>query len=194
VTDEDLMLAVRAGDLSRLAPLFERHHRQLFDYLARMTGNRSAAEDLVQDVFVRILKYRHTFRETSRFEIWAFRIARNVRADYFQARRLRETALDEAPETPNGGTGTAEAYELDRQAARLRRALLLLREDQRELIVLARYRDMKYEAIADLLGVEVGTIKTRMHRAVNELRRIFLGLSEKESCSVKQPENGLLLV
>ena len=125
------MLAVRAGDLSRLAPLFERHHRQLFEYLARMTGNRSAAEDLVQDVFVRILKYRHTFRETSRFEVWAFRIARNVRADYFQARRMRETALDEAPDTANGEAGAADAFEADRQAARLRRALLLLREDQR---------------------------------------------------------------
>jgi RNA polymerase sigma-70 factor (ECF subfamily) len=194
VTDEDLMLAVRAGNLSRLAPLFERHHRQLFDYLTRMTGNRSAAEDLVQDVFVRILKYRHTFRATSRFDIWAFRIARNVRADYFQARRIRETALEEAADRANGETGAAEAFELDRQAARLRRALLLLREDQRELIVLARYRGMKYEAIADLLGVEVGTVKTRMHRAVNELRKIFLGLTEKGTCSVKQPENGLLLV
>jgi RNA polymerase sigma factor (sigma-70 family) len=194
VTDEDLMLAVRAGNLSRLAPLFERHHRQLFNYLARMTGSPSAAEDLVQDVFVRILKYRHTFRDTSRFEIWAFRIARNVRADYFQARRIRETALEEAADTANGETGAAEALELDRQAARLRRALLLLREDQRELIVLARYRGMKYEAIADLLGVEVGTVKTRMHRAVNELRRIFLGLTEKSPCSVKQPENGLLMV
>jgi RNA polymerase sigma factor (sigma-70 family) len=194
VTDEDLMLAVRAGNLSQLAPLFERHHRQLFDYLTRMTGDRSAAEDLVQDVFVRILKYRHTFRDTSRFEIWAFRIARNVRADYFQARRIRETALEEATDTSNGETGAAEAFELDQQAARLRRALLLLREDQRELIVLARYRGMKYEAIADLLGVEVGTVKTRMHRAVNELRKIFLGLTEKSPCSVKQPENGLLMV
>ena len=188
------MLAVRAGNLSRLAPLFERHHRPLFDYLTRMTGNRSAAEDLVQDVFVRILKYRHTFRDTSRFEIWAFRIARNVRADYFQARRIRETALEEAAETSNGETGAADAFELDEQAAHLRRALLLLREDQRELIVLARYRGMKYEAIADLLGVEVGTVKTRMHRAVNELRKIFQGLTEKGPCSVKQPENGLLLV
>ena len=188
------MLAVRAGNLSRLAPLFERHHRQLFNYLARMTGNPSAAEDLVQDVFVRILKYRHTFRDTSRFEIWAFRIARNVRADYFQARRVRETALEEAADTSNGETGAAEAFELDRQAARLRQALLLLREDQRELIVLARYRDMKYEAIADLLGVEVGTVKTRMHRAVNELRKIYLGLTENRPCSVKQPENGLSMV
>jgi len=188
------MLAVRAGDLSRLAPLFERHHRPLFDYLARMTGNRPAAEDLVQEVFVRILKYRSTFRDTSRFHAWAFGIARNVRADYFQARRIRETALDEAPETASGETDAADAFEANRQAARLRRALLLLREDQRELIVLARYRGMKYEAIAELLGVEAGTVKTRMHRAVNELRRIFLRLSENQSCSVKQPENGLLMV
>jgi len=188
------MLAVRAGDLARLAPLFERHHRALFDYLARMTGNRAAAEDLVQDVFVRILKYRHTFRDDSRFDTWAFRIARNVRADYFQGGQIREIALDEAAEPASGGAGTAEAFELDRQAARVRRALSLLREDQRELIVLARYRGMKYEAIADLLGVEVGTVKVRMHRAIVHLREIFLGLSENEPCSVKQPEKRLLMV
>ena len=188
------MLAVRAGDLSRLAPLFERHHRPLFEYLARMTGSRTAAEDLVQEVFVRILKYRHTYRGTSRFSTWAFRIARNVRADYFRSRHMREeTSLDETTELPTGEIGAAEALELDRQALRLRRALLLMREDQRELIVLVRYRGMKYEAIAELLGVEVGTVKTRIHRAVNELREIFLGLTE-QSCSVKQHENGLLMV
>ena len=191
VTDEDLMLAVRAGDLSRLAPLFERHYRALFDYLARMTGSRTVAEDLVQDVFVRILKYRHTFRHDSRFETWAFRIARNVRADYFQGLRMHYAALDQATDVAADATGIAEAFELNRQAARLRRALLLLREDQRELIVLARYRGMKYEAIAELLGVEVGTVKVRMHRALKELRDVFLGLSENPSCTVKQPATGL---
>ena len=81
VTDEDLMLAVRAGDSSRPGATLRPASPPLFDYLARMTGNRSVAEDLVQDVFVRILKYRHTFREDSRFDTWVFRIARNVRAD-----------------------------------------------------------------------------------------------------------------
>ena len=194
MTDEDLMLAVRAGDTSCLAPLFERHHRHLFDYLARMTGNRSVAEDLVQDVFIRILKYRHTFRDDSQFGTWAFRIARNVRADHFRGHHMRETALNEAAEPATPEASTADAFEHGRQAARLRRALLLMREDQRELIVLARYHGMRYEAIADLLGVEVGTVKTRMHRAIVQLRDIFLGLSEKQSCSVKQPENGLLTV
>jgi len=192
VTDEDLMLAVRGGDPSRLEPLFDRYHRPLFDYLARMTGNRSVAEDLVQDVFVRILKYRHTFRDDSRFETWVFRIARNARTDYFH-RQLRETTLDRAADRADNALGIAESLEFDRQTACLRRALLLLRDDQRELIVLARYRGMKYEAIAELLGVEVGTVKVRMHRALRELRDTFLGLLEKP-CNAKQSANGLLTV
>jgi RNA polymerase sigma-70 factor (ECF subfamily) len=69
----------------------------------------------------------------------------------------------------------------NRDVARLQRALMLLREDKRELIVLARYRGMKLEAIADLLGIEVGTVKVRIHRAVKELRDIFLRLNESPS-------------
>lgn len=144
MTDDELMLAVRGGDLSRLEALFERYHRPLFDYLTRMTGNRTAAEDLVQDAFVRILKYRHTFRDESRFETWAFGIARNARADYFQNRRRPETALDEAVAPVDATPGAAESLERNRETARVRRALMLMREDQRELIVLARFRGMKY--------------------------------------------------
>ena len=78
------MRAVREGDLTRMGLLFERHHRPLFDFLYRMTGDRGAAEDLVQDVFVRMLRYRSTYRDEGRFETWMFRIARNVRADHFR--------------------------------------------------------------------------------------------------------------
>lgn len=71
------------------------------------------------------------------------------------------------------------------EAARLQRALLMLREDKRELIVLARYREMKYEAIAELLGVDVGTLKVRVHRALKELRDIFLILESRPTCAAK---------
>ena len=86
LTDELLMRAVRAGDCGQLSGLFERYHAPLFDFLCRTTGDRAAAEDLVQDVFVRILKYRHTYRDDSCFETWLFRIARNARADFFRRR------------------------------------------------------------------------------------------------------------
>src|SRR5262245_493083 len=87
VTDEALMQAVRDGDLAKLGVLFERHHRSLFDFLCRVTGDRAKAEDLVQDVFVRMLKYRATYRDDGRFETWMFHLARNARADYFRLRR-----------------------------------------------------------------------------------------------------------
>src|SRR5205823_11720081 len=83
-TDETLMLLVRGGDVARLGVLFDRHHRALFDFFARMTGSRTAAEDLVQDVFFRMLKYRDTFRVESRFKAWMFRIARNAGFDHFK--------------------------------------------------------------------------------------------------------------
>lgn len=184
MTDETLMDAVRDGDISKLGILFERHHHSLFDFLARMTGNASAAEDLVQDVFVRVLKYRATWRGQGQFESWLFRIARNARADYFRNHPF-STSIDEAAEHPSSAPLPGDLLVRDREVARLQRALMLLREDKRELIVLARYRGMKLETIADLLGIEVGTVKVRIHRAVKELRDIFFRLNESPSWNTK---------
>lgn len=105
MTDEQLMRAVRDGDVSRLGVLFERYHLALFDFLSRMTGNAGVAEDLVQDVFVRVLKYRATFRDEGRFETWIYRIARNARVDYFKSRRPSESIDEAALDIPEPGAG-----------------------------------------------------------------------------------------
>lgn len=173
MTDEGLMRAVRAGDVTQAGVLFERYHLPLFDFLSRMTGDAGAAEDLVQDVFIRVLKYRATFRDDASFATWIYRIARNARADYFRTRRVTlplddETSDYRAPEEAPGAW-----LERDRELERLRQALLLLREDKRELIVLARYRAMTHEQIGLLLDVAPGTVKVRLHRAVQELKDIF---------------------
>jgi len=185
VTDETLMNSVRAGDVAKLGLLFERHHAPLYDFLARMTGNAAAAEDLVQEVFVRVLKYRATWRDEGRFETWLYRIARNARVDYFKSRAAYpETNSEEigaALDRPSQQPLPSDMLARDREVARLQRALTMLRDDKRELIVLARYQGMKLDAIAELLGVEVGTVKVRLHRAVKELRETFLRLNENES-------------
>lgn len=186
LTDEVLMRAVRDGDVSRLGLLFDRYHVRLHDFLSRMTGNRTAAEDLVQDVFVRILKYRDTYRDDGRFETWVFRIARNARADYFRRVRLVEALPDAVEDQPADDPGPASQLEHQRDAARLRRALQQLREDRRELIVLARYQGMKHEEIAELLGIEVGAVKVRLHRAITELREVFHKTGDGESPCVVQ--------
>ena len=185
VNDEALMRAVRDGDLPKLGSLFDRHHRPLFDFLTRMTGNPHTAEDLVQEVFLRILKYRASYRDGASFETWAFRIARNVRADYFSTRDPASPLTEEAMESPDGAPGPEGQLEQELESVRLQTALMSLREDRRELLVLARYQGMKHEAIAELLGIDVGAVKVRIHRALKELREIFLRISETPTCDVK---------
>src|SRR5215831_2305494 len=161
-TDELLMLAVREGDLTKLGVLFDRHHRALFDFFVRMTGNRALAEDLVQDVFFRILKYRDTFRDQSRFKAWMYQIARNARFDHYKKHEIENPF-------PEGGTEKLESrspfpvdhLEHQQQTQLLECALYKLPSEKREVLILSRYQDLKYEQIAEIMGCEVGTIKVR---------------------------------
>ena len=195
LTDEALMLAVRNGDVGKLGHLFERYHGPLFDFFCRMLGNRTAADDLVQDVFFRILKYRKTYRDESHFTTWMFHIARNARFDYFKKHRNEVLLPEEGIDLPSRGPFPNQQFEKDQETALLKRALAKLPDEKRELLILARYQELKYEEIADLLGVDIGTIKVRVHRAVKELREIFLKLSgEKTPCNVKTSEANLRIM
>src|SRR5580693_2436117 len=82
--DHELMLAVRDGDLDSMGELFERHHGPLFGYLSKVTGNRTAAEDITQIVFQRMLKYRHTYRDQGSFTAWMYHLARSCAMDHFR--------------------------------------------------------------------------------------------------------------
>ncbi|HUR32645.1 MAG TPA: RNA polymerase sigma factor [Vicinamibacterales bacterium] len=185
MTDELLMHAVQGGELDALGELFERHHRPVFHFLSRTTGDPALAEDLVQEVFVRILKYRHTYDAASRFDTWLFRIARNARADHFRKRGPAVAPVDEAFEVPSREPGPAKQLEQRVDARQLERALQQLAEEPRDLLVLARYHGLPYERIAETLGIEVGTVKVRVHRAMKQLRALFFRL-EDAPCAVKK--------
>src|SRR2546425_3400462 len=130
-TDENLMLAVRDGDVAKLGVLFDRHHRALFDFFARMTGSRTTAEDLVQDVFFRMLKYRETFRNDSRFKAWMFHIARNARFDHFK-KHQGETPLPEdgMHELPSRSPFPGQELEQEQQNVLLECAMYRLPEEK----------------------------------------------------------------
>lgn len=195
-TDENLMLAVRNGDVGKLGVLFDRHHRTLFDFFIRMTGRRAVADDLVQDVFFRILKYRKTFRDESWFKAWLFHIARNARFDYYRSHQGEAILEDDyADGLQSSSPMPGQQLEEQQQAMLLECAMFKLSPEKREVLILSRYQDMKYEQIAELMNCEVGTVKTRVHRALKELRENFLQLSsEKPPCNVKKSENNLRIM
>jgi RNA polymerase sigma-70 factor (ECF subfamily) len=172
-TDEALMLAVKRGDVGRLGELFDRYHLPLFDFLSRTTGDRVSAEDLVQDVFVRVLKYRDSYRDEGCFEAWLYRIARNARTDHFKRRKASEPVPLADVDPPAVAPGPQQLLESRRDAERVQRALAQLPDEKRELLVLAKYRGLKYDRIAAILDIEVGAVKVRVHRAVKDLRAIL---------------------
>jgi len=175
-TDLELMLAVRNGNLEKLGILFDRHQQSLFNYFYRLRGDAASSDDLVQEVFLRMLKYRRSFRQDSQFRAWMYQIARAARIDRFKKQREVKTeaevvTLQSSPGQPDHCLEDAERNVL------IQKALLRLPEDKREILILARFQEMKYSEIGLLLGMETGAVKVRVHRAIVELRDIALNMA-----------------
>jgi len=176
--DDELMTGVRNGNVRLLGALFERHQAPLYHFFLRQGTGPQLSEDLVQEVFFRILRFRETFREGSSFTTWMYRIARNARVDALRKRKPEE-AIDEGPGSPVDPRRTpVESLESAQQEQLLRRALASLPEDRREVLILSRYQNLKYDQIADLLECDTGAVKVRVHRAIRELRDIYASLSQ----------------
>jgi RNA polymerase sigma-70 factor (ECF subfamily) len=182
-SDHELMLAVRAGEVARLGDLFERHHRQLYGFFVRLTGQTAVSEDLVQIVFYRILKYRHTYRDEGKFSAWIYHLARKVAADHFRKQASTPTPtdpatlqehLDDGP-APDARAATSDDLDL------LRAALTRLPLEQREVLVLSRLQNVEHKEIARLLDTSVGAVKVRVHRALQELRTVYFKLRREQA-------------
>ena len=118
ISDRELMGEVRNGDVGRLGELFERHHRRLFSFFLGLTRQRSAAEDLVQEVFVRMLKYRESFKSEAEFTPWMFRLARNAATDVWRARPKEQQHDPESPEPAAELEHPVETLEQDERRRR----------------------------------------------------------------------------
>jgi RNA polymerase sigma factor (sigma-70 family) len=171
-TDDRLMVGVRQGRVSLLGVLFERHHRALFNFFVRLTGNRQTSDDLVQEVFLRMLRYRVSYRPHSQFPTWMYRIARNVHIDRFKSERGEVGLADVAVEPSDPSEHVVDVLERASEAAFVRRALLRLPVDKREVLVLSRFHGLSYAEVGDVLGCEAGAVKVRVFRAMQQLRRI----------------------
>src|SRR5687767_14062946 len=136
MTDEMIMEAVKNGDLQQACLLFERYNKRIYNFLARMTMDRALAEDLTQNVFLRIIKYRNSYRDGLRFQSWIYQVARNIFSDHYQAHKNRLSDFVDVEKVSDHIPDMNEGKSLEEQEKLLERSLAMLNDEQRELLVL----------------------------------------------------------
>lgn len=172
--------------------LMRRYQRPVFSLIYRMVRNRELAEDLTQETFIKVLGAIESYRPEYRFSSWIFKIANNASIDQLRRRALDTLSLDGSPhaETPDAIEATSlqirDATEspLDEVAnrelgAQIEEAIGQLRPEYRSCILLRHVEGRPYEEIAEILDLPLGTVKTYIHRARNELRILLADLHEE---------------
>ena len=178
ISDTELVAAFKAGDTEALGLLMGRHKDAVYGYLLRLTGRADAADDLFQEVFLKLVKNPSSYSEREKFKAWLFTVARNAAMDHFRRdSSRRETPLEGDGEKAGAADliasaepGPAEAFYSRDLAGRIDRALASLSEDQREVFYLRHYSQLSFKEIAELLKVPIGTVLARMSRAAARLR------------------------
>jgi RNA polymerase sigma-70 factor (ECF subfamily) len=171
-SDSALMKQVQAGETGQLAVLFERYHVPLFQYVLHLSGNRTLSEDIVQEVFFRVLKYAASYDPSFAFKVWLYRMARNSWLDSLHKRRV-EASGGEIESIASEEPMADEMLTRKQETRFLQEALEKLPDDKREILVLSRFHNLRYEDIAQILKCEIGTVKVRVYRALKELREKF---------------------
>ena len=192
--DDDLALvaATRGGDVESFGVLVRRYQDRLYPTLLRLTGCAEDARDLLQDAFLRAYEKLGHFHGESNFYTWIYRIAVNLALSDRRRRRSPVRASGVSPERldPPGDLRETEPSRLLEEAERdalIHRALQALHPDHRAVVVMKDLDGLRYEEIAELLRVPVGTVRSRLHRARAELRERLSSLVDQESVSVRRP-------
>lgn len=178
-TDEALMRAVQDGHLDLLGVLYTRYADRVFGRCFQLVGSGHEADDLLQESFVRVLRYRASYKGSSRFSTWLFRITTNVCHDHLKRRHRESLAIEELGDVEDFIPPRADG-DGDRMAA-LRSAFDRLAPEKRDLLVMIRLRGWGYTRVAAECGATEGAIRVRVHRAMQELKSIVDSLREKES-------------
>jgi RNA polymerase sigma-70 factor, ECF subfamily len=183
LSDEKLMARFQKGQLGAFEILLERHRRGIFYFILRFTSNRDTAEDLLQDVFLRVVAKKATFQRRSKFTTWLYTIARNLSIDHLRKMRHRNAASLDQPRKPGSESevtlmdqiGTKEAP-TDQKAheRRLRdhiaRAIGSLSPEQREVFLMREENGLPFEEIAEIVKAPLNTVKSRMRYALQNLK------------------------
>jgi len=191
LTDQEVVLLARSGREAAYRELIRRYERPVFALLFRMVRDRELAEDLSQETFIKALNAIESYRPEFKFSSWIFKIGNNAAIDHLRRRELDTLSLDGSPhaETPEAMQATAlqigarqesplDTVEAKELGSEIEAAIGLLRPEYRSCILLRHVEGRAYEEIAEILDLPLGTVKTYIHRARNELRVALAHLKE----------------
>jgi RNA polymerase sigma-70 factor, ECF subfamily len=176
--DAELMLRVRAGDGASFAILLEKHRLPVIHFLYRMVQNQGVAEELAQEVFLRVYRSRESYEPTAKFTTWLFRIATHLALNSLRDgkhRRLEERLDDDSGDAParqvSDQRPTVEQKMVyQARMEEIRRAVATLPEKQRAAVLMHKYQEMEYSQIAKVLNCSESAIKSLLFRAYETLR------------------------
>ncbi len=168
LSDDILMQQVADGNLDVLRILFDRHHRHIFNFLYKMSGDRMLSEDLTQEVFYKLIKYKSSF-DHGKFVPWIFTIARNSLNTHYKNDKETHRSL----ESIDFKYLEAES-EKDEDYSKLQSALNRLETSDKELLLLHKFQKIRYNELAQITGSTPGAIKVKVSRALKKLRKIYL--------------------
>ena len=191
-SDQEVVAAARTGREAAYRELVRRYERPVFSLIYRMVRNRELAEDLSQETFIKVLNALASYRPEFKFSSWVFKIANNAAIDHLRRRELDTLSLEGSPHADTAEKIEATALQIGEKAesaldavankelgGEIERAIARLRPEYRTCILLRHVEGRAYEEIAELLNLPLGTVKTYIHRARNELRIALAHLKEE---------------
>ena len=204
-SDAELMLAFQRGDARAFEELAKRHQRGIYNFVLRSVRERGRAEELLQEVFLRVVRSKDRYERTAKFSTWIYSIARNLCVDESRRARFRDHQSLDAERRGKDGEGggpmvarlesksvpTDAAAEAPKLRERLQEAVAGLPEEQREVFVMRQVSGMSFREIGEAIGVPENTVKSRMRYALEKLREQLADLHDtgqgKTATSGKQP-------
>jgi RNA polymerase sigma-70 factor (ECF subfamily) len=176
--DAELMLRVKEGDTASFDALLEKHRSPVIHFLYRMVQNQPVAEELAQDVFLRVYRSRGTYEPTAKFTTWLFRIATHLALNALRDGKNERTQerlderTDDVPvrQVPDGKPSVEQAMVYQTRLAEVRAAITTLPEKQKAAVLMHKYEEMEYSQIAKVLNCSESAVKSLLFRAYETLR------------------------
>ena len=176
LTDEVLMQKLSRGNLEACSLLFNRYHQKIYNFFLRALQDTNTSEDLTQMVFERLLKYKASYTQGHSFKSWIYQIARNILNDHYNSKRLYFTDINSAQHSEESTPIISQRMETLEKKDQLHRALSMLKQEQREIILLCKFQKLRMKEVAEVLNCSESAAKVRLHRAIKVLGKEFFKL------------------